>query len=127
MLKPADWRAGAIALGDKAMRSDVGAKALKGARQGLLPEQTQQQTGDGWWDKAKSFGAQAVSGVTQVGQKGLQQGAAAVKSMSDSGQQALSTVVGLPSERPGPCAGPGRSDGGHTRAVSDTGVGEQGI
>jgi cell division septum initiation protein DivIVA len=72
-------------------------RLLKGARQGLLPEQTKhQKTCGSWWDRAKNFGAQAMSGVTHVGQKGLKEGAAAVKSMSESGQQALSTVVDLP-------------------------------
>jgi hypothetical protein len=104
MLNQPLWAsAGAIALSEKVMSPALGMKALKGARQGLLPEQTKQtepqkKTGVGWWDKAKNFGSQAVSGVIHMGQKGLKQGAAAVKSMSDSGQQALSTVVGLPSK-----------------------------
>jgi hypothetical protein len=101
VLKQPMWGKGAIALGETAMHSDVGMKALKGARQGLLPAQTQQtepqkKTGVGWWDKAKNFGAQAVSGVTQVGQTGLKEEEEAVTSMADSGQQALSTVVDLP-------------------------------
>jgi Domain of unknown function (DUF4157) len=98
VLKQPMWGKGAIALGETAMHSDVGVKALKGARQGLLPAQTkpgepQQKTGGGWWDQVAKVGAQAVSGVTHLGQKGLK---GAVTSMAESGQQALSTVVDLP-------------------------------